>query len=540
MANVLAEDRLGEAEKWQILANMLLHRPCTPEKIEDLWKGVLFNQFHDILCGCSIESAYADAQAFLSAAQAGCLRIENQALQAISWAIDTDRGVTSLTKEENWQTWEYADRGTPIVVFNPLSRPITVPIRIRQAGGCGGVTYEDASGEHAIPWQRVRGDVTNGGDKYVNLICAPLPAFGYRTFWIYGKKQWTVQETKKLYISEHAMENDRISLAFDPQTGCLCDLTEKQTGRSMLGAYGAKALLIDDSACDTWSHNTFVFDKVVGTFSDPVFRILEDGDCTVSLSVTQRCGDNSISQVYTLYPGEDMVHVSVRVFMNEPGRMVKLAFRPAFPIERFFYGSAGGVIERAADGREQPMQRYAAVTDGQSGIAFSVLGKYSVSACAEHLAFVAVRACYFADHYGDRDQRMRVQDLGETQFSYTLSPFIGDFSALDQSYELLHAAFPIIPETYHKGTLPQSGSLCAISSPHITLMSVKPAEDGDGLVFRLRETAGKGSNATFTWCGTSFAVSLMPYEIGSYRLCERGFVRSNFLEDLPEPTDDER
>ena len=54
-ANALSEDRLTEAEKWQVMANALLGQNTTPVIVEDLWKGVLFNQFHDILCGCSIE-----------------------------------------------------------------------------------------------------------------------------------------------------------------------------------------------------------------------------------------------------------------------------------------------------------------------------------------------------------------------------------------------------------------------------------------------------------------------------------------------------
>ena len=97
MANAAAEDRLTEAEKWQTMANALLGLPNPAESTEDAWKGVLFNQFHDILCGCSIEAAYDDAKAFFESAKAAALRVEYQALQSISSAVDTDKGVISLS-----------------------------------------------------------------------------------------------------------------------------------------------------------------------------------------------------------------------------------------------------------------------------------------------------------------------------------------------------------------------------------------------------------------------------------------------------------
>ena len=536
-ANALCEDRLGEAEKWQVMANALLGQTGTPAVIEDLWKGVLFNQFHDILCGCSIEAAYNDARAFHSAAIAGALRMENQALQAISWNIDTEHGISVLSKEEDWYLWEANDRGTPVVVFNPLSRPVRVPVRIRKPDGCAGITYEDEHGEHPVPYQKIRSDVTNGGDKYYYLINASLPAFGYQTYWIYGKKPYAAETDRVLSVTAHSLENDRIRLSLDPATGNLTELYDKRSGKNCI--VSGKVQLIDDGANDTWGHNVFVFDKLLDTFGTPEFSIYEDGGCMVSLAVTQHSGDNRITQVYTLYPGEDTAHISVRLFMNDAERIVKLAFIPPFAIDRFTYGSAGDRVTRAANGREEPMQRYAAVTDGQSGFAFSAYGKYSCAANTDTLSFIAVRTCYFADHYGQRDERMTAQDLGVTTFDYTLSPFTGDFAAIDRTYEEMHTSFVRIVETYHKGTLPQSGSLLSVTidgkaADNVSLMAYKTAEDGDGFVFRFRETAGRETDAILHWQNAAYPIHLAPSGIATYRLCSHGFVRSNFLEDLPQ------
>ncbi len=134
---------------------------------------------------------------------------------------------------------------------------------------------------------------------------------------------------------------------------------------------------------------------------------------------------------------------------------------------------------------------------------------------------------------------MTAQDLGVTTFDYTLSPFTGDFAAIDRMYEEMHTSFVRIVETYHKGSLPQSNSLLSVTidgkaADNISLMACKMAEDGDGLVFRLRETAGRETDAVLRWRDRTYPVHLAASGIATYRLYSRGFVRSNFLEDLPE------
>ena len=59
--NRQAENKLSSAEKWSALAERLLGQPY-PHDYGTAWKNVLFNQFHDILAGTSLESAYEDAR----------------------------------------------------------------------------------------------------------------------------------------------------------------------------------------------------------------------------------------------------------------------------------------------------------------------------------------------------------------------------------------------------------------------------------------------------------------------------------------------
>lgn len=532
MANSTAEDRLAEAEKWQTMASVLLGRENTGSSTEDAWKGVLFNQFHDILCGCSIEAAYDDARAFFESAKATALRIEQQALQAISWAIDTDKGVRALSKEADWHFWETNDLGSPIVIFNPLSYDVRVPVYLRKSGSCAGITCAMEDGEHAVPFQKVRSDVTNGDDKYYYLVNAELPAFGYRTFWMYGNREWKVEADDQLRMTEHSLENSVVKVEFDENTGFIRSFIDKRSGRECVGAYAARPVLIDDSPCDTWSHGVFVFDKLDSEFTAPRFEILENGSCEIKLSVKHTCRGNTIEQIFALYPDDAALHVSAHVFMEDKLRMLKLTFAPDFEIKDVTYGSAGDRITKEADGREEPMQRFIAVTNGTTGLAVSAKGKYSASANSEYFAFVGVRTCYFADHYGRRDERMHAQDLGESRFEYTIAPHTGDFAEIEQINDKLHAEFPHVNETYHRGTLPQLGSLMKVSADNISVTTIKPAEDGNGLIFRVRETAGIPTDAAITWCGMEYRISVKAKGFRSYRLAADGkLTATNLLED---------
>ena len=49
---------------------------------------MLFNQFHDILAGTSLEAAYDDARSQLGEAQSLAGRALNQAAQAVGWQVD--------------------------------------------------------------------------------------------------------------------------------------------------------------------------------------------------------------------------------------------------------------------------------------------------------------------------------------------------------------------------------------------------------------------------------------------------------------------
>ena len=119
--NRKAEHILINAEKLSAMAYGLLNYPYPRKELQAAWEKVMFNQFHDIMGGCSIKEAYDDARDFHGWAIHTADWALNGAVQKISWAIDTMKeDIQYLSKERDGRFWEQEDKGNPLVVFNPV------------------------------------------------------------------------------------------------------------------------------------------------------------------------------------------------------------------------------------------------------------------------------------------------------------------------------------------------------------------------------------------------------------------------------------
>ncbi|MDQ4100015.1 MAG: alpha-mannosidase, partial [Chloroflexota bacterium] len=100
------------AETWSTVAAQVHGREYPTNDFAHAWKQVLFNQFHDILAGTSLMSAYEDVRDTYGEAKAIAARHLHGALQSLSWAID-------IPHEEDTQ---------PLVVFNHHPWPVTAGV----------------------------------------------------------------------------------------------------------------------------------------------------------------------------------------------------------------------------------------------------------------------------------------------------------------------------------------------------------------------------------------------------------------------------
>lgn len=528
MLNRAAENSMNQAERMEVLSALCTGHDVQSDSNAQAWKKILFNQFHDILCGCITKDATRDAYAFGHAAVAYGLETANAAMQRISWAIDTYKDGAVRSKDLKHGTWETDGLGTPVVVFNPLSYPVEIPVTVR-IQVCSAVTDDNGN---SVPYQMVRCSYTNRSwDTHHTSFIANLPAYGWRTYWVYRERKFTDDfSDSKMQAGPYHLSNGKITVRFDRFSGEISSfVTDKG---EQLGNTGCRTVVIDDSPNDTWAHGHFIFEDEKGEFGSPVFKVIDDGDCQVSLRVTQTYRMNTFERTYTLYRDDDTVYVSARLVMNDYPLMVKLSFDTGLVNGTYIREVPGDIMIMQPDGREMPMLRYMAIHEPSQkrGLAVVNNGKYSSSCKNGELRMIAARTCLYGDHFGQRDGTEHPQDIGEQEFNYAIRAFDGNTSDICKTADILNTEFSVIMETYHKGTLPQSASYASVDADNVSITCIKGAEDSVGFIIRLTESAGKETDCTVRFSDISFKAHLSPLEIQTFRLTDNKVVQCNFLE----------
>lgn len=530
-ANRKAENLLLSAERFDSLASFLLAVPTSREMLRDAWEDVLFNQFHDILAGCSIREAYDEALDAFGGAANAARKIRHAALQHISWNIDTRRGLSNEPAQRNgWnKLWEKEGEGAPLVVFNPHSFVADIPVQINAA--LFGITDADGT---ALPLQRIRGPQTNGeNDKWNTLTKLTLPPFGYRTVFLFRDQTFSTPHiSSAATLSNLVLDNGIIRVEFDRETGYIREIRDLKTGKQFNSNLSAVPIVIDDTTPDTWAHDIFTFDKVVGRFSQPEFRNLENGPIRAGIRITTHYGSSVLRQDFYLAAGSNALEIRVLLHFHEHLKLVKLSFPFARGQGKAVYSIPFGYITKETNGEEEPMQTWSAMlnSDG-SALAVCNNGRYSCSMPDGEMRITLARACFYADHYAIRDDLMEYQDQGELKFSYNIIPQSHfDPAEITRCASLLNYDIPMVHETHHAGSLPVQYSGCTIHSNHCQMETVKSPECGNGWVVRLWETAGKDAGDVEIDCfGFRFRVNLNAYEFRTYKITPDGAVNEILL-----------
>ena len=501
--NRRAEQALVAAERLGEVARAL----ASAAPVEDLargWRGVLFNQFHDILAGTSIEAAYDDARNLHGEALAVAARAQNHAVQALAWRIGIDP----------------ARGGKPIAVFNPHGWPARVPVELEYGGLRPGQLLIDDEGR-PVPMQVVRSAATVATWRKRIAFVAQLPPLGWRVYRVVDGESTAV--TAPLGASHRALENRWLRIELDAATGCPARLVDKRTGRDLLAA-PARAVVYDDPG-DTWSHGIDRYDREVGAFAAVSARLVEASPVLATVRVDSAWGDSRLVQEFTLHAELDRLLVRATVDWRERRKLLKLRFPTSIAGGVATFEAPYGFVERAADGAEQPGHSWVDLSGAGAGLALLDDGKYSFDVDGGDLAMTVLRSPIYAHHdplVPEEDGVYRYIDQGPQDFTYALVAHGGSWRQAEiprRAAELGTPAIPLI-ETYHAGPLGLAGSAASVDAPSVALAVLKRAEEGDDLVVRCVETHGVAADARIQLAAWSRVIEarFAPLEIKTFRV----------------------
>jgi alpha-mannosidase len=541
--NRKSESRLLNAEKICTLAHALQRHQYPGQDLLNAWKSVLFNQFHDIMGGCSIRRVHEDIFEWYGEALTIAAKALNAAAQRITWNIDTTQGHDPrLSKETDWFSWEDADIGTPLVLVNRLHFEVTTPVVVNREFA----SVKDENNT-AFPVQLVRGGQTNWNqydgkyNKWNTLFTPTVPAFGYKVFW-FSKKKAHADEGKIIAHTDGvALENGAVRVMLDIETCSIKSIIDKKTGFELLKANAARAVVIDEKGCDTWAFNVKEFRNEIGGFENTSVEaeVLENGPLRASVRLTGFHGDSKLEQVFSLSSGA-AVEVRARIDWHERHKMVKIAFPTAFSNTKTTYEIPFGCLQRIQDGREVVGLQWVDVEgklhDREHGLLLINDSKYSYDCLDGELRMTVLRSPAYANLLCTPEPPYECTDQGLHEFSYSITSHAGNHEAVGAARKAMTFNNPLIQvvETYHKGGLPTTYCGIHLSTDDIIVSAIKEAENGRGSILRCYECYGNETDCAvdLAFCNHQIRAHFMPFEIKTFFIPFDGSppVETNLIE----------
>ncbi len=520
--NRRAERMLMTAEKFCSLAAMLTQAPYPAEELRRAWRQVLFNQFHDILAGTSLETAYDDARDALGEAMSIAARHLNTATQSLAWNIVVPR----------------IEGTNPLVVFNPHAWPSRSVVNMEYGILPEDHVLVDDEGRR-IPFQRTPSEATVRRRDRLNFL-ADLPPLGYRVYRVVPRQslpddamgvEEAAGDAPNVTAGPTWLENERFRLEFDAEDGSLKSLFDKEAGIEVMYCVGAVALAVNDRS-DTWSHNVFRYHNPAERFALKSMTVTANGPVKAVLRVVSECGRSSLIQDFTLYAGLDHIDVFCTVDWHEQFRLLKLLF----PINVHFQAATSqipyGHIVREVNGDEEPggawvdLSGASRVNDEPYGVSILNDSKYSYSVHQREIGLTVLRSPIYAHHdpmVPDPQRMYMFIDQGIQRFRYAIFPHRGSWQeagTVHRAAEINQGPVALAGNMGPEGFLPLSAAFLEVEPPNIIAQVLKQAEDGGGLVLRLYESSGQAAHARVRMpqVGRAFEADFAPSEIKTFLL----------------------
>jgi alpha-mannosidase len=503
--NRASEVLLTNAEKFSSLAS-LYGKTYNSARLEDAWRNVLFNQFHDILPGSGIRENYIDAtEKYRHATEAGTYELKSS-LDQIARSVNT-----SLVK-----------KGIPLVVLNALSweRADVVAFDLPEGATTRYGVYDREGKE--IASQQTHKDALHDA---ILFTAHAIPPLGYDLFEL--RKGPATPEAS----ADHAtsIENDFYRIDVDPASGWIKSIVDKRTKRELLNGYGNELQLLEDkpSAWDAWNIGLTGV-KFPSTLRS--IEITEKGPVRTVLHVTrdylkpgvkrdfptEEFPSSFFTQDIILYNSIDRIDFKTDVDWWEDKTMLKVAFPLAVQDTVATYEISYGTIRRSTQMRdswekakvEVPTQRWADLSQDDYGVSLLNKSKYGYDCKGNVMRLSLLRSPKWPDPTADR---------GKHSIEYALYPHSGrlDKSVVSRKgYEYNDPLIAVMTDR-HKGKNPVRHSFIELQPANLVLATCKKAEDADNAwIIQWYETKGEDVEATLS-------LPLTPKKV----------VMSNFLED---------
>ncbi|KJH72349.1 alpha-mannosidase [Aliterella atlantica] len=493
LSNRRCETLLYQAELFAALATISADTSYPKVEIEQAWKKMLVNQFHDILPGSSIPQVFVDADAAWQEVE----QVGTEILQTSLNAIASQIALPQPPQPDS----------IPLIIFNALNwqrnfEVVSVPLPNTKQNW----QVYNVAGE-IVPTQLT-------AESTLLFLVESISSVGYCLYWLCPttaqtpintlenpglppqstrmindsnnlSENHTFSQINSLDRKDWVLENEFIQVIVDSESGNLTQVFDKVNNRKILNdSSGNQLQAFQDSGqyWDAWNIDPNYSQHPLPAPQLKSINWVEQGEIQSRLRVVRQIGKSEFCQDYVLPVRSPILKIATTVDWQERQVLVKAAFPLNLSADYATYEIPFGAISRTTKPTtpqeqakwEVPALRWADLSDDSYGVSLLNDCKYGYDSKPNQLRLTLLRSASWPDPEADK---------GHHEFTYAIYPHAGNWQTAQtvrQGYQLNTPLQVIqLPATSRSksGVLPSATSLLNISADNLVLTAFKQAED---------------------------------------------------------------
>ncbi len=522
--NRLSEIMLHDVELFNALAmNEVPGHEYPQDEINENWKTVLRNQFHDILPGSSIAEVYEDADAEYAQVLGSSWDHLQTALKALASRVVMD--------------------GEKIVVFNSLSWDRCGTAILPWSDELEGKVFVDDEGK--LLEARIV-ETTSG--KVVEIEVPNIPSFGYKAFRV--KSQDEVQAAdqvtpeKTVRLEGRTIESPYYRIVLN-EAGQITSLFDKEADREVLPEGMAANVIeaFEDKPMyyDAWDIDIYYREKPYAVQHPVEWKVLENGPSRVVIAFEWPFLQSTIKQQMIVYSDRRRIDFKTEIDWNEHQILLKAAFPVDVRSTKATYEIQFGNVERPTHWNtswdyakfETCAQKWVDLSQRDYGVSLLNDCKYGHDVKDNIMRITLLKSGIEPDPNADH---------GHHEFTYSLLPHSGDWYEANTTQEAYELNYPLraVYTQSPAGSLPEEQSFIKVKGEGVILETVKKSEKDSSLVLRFYEYGNRRSTVevelaaelssveecnlmeeecqAVPFTGKTFSFDIDPYEIKTFKI----------------------
>lgn len=464
------------------MAGLICKSPWPSQTLDQNWKIILLNQFHDILPGSSIEPVYEDSRIQYEQVLKEGRELADQALDDLARSVQTEQATVVVFNTAGYERSE--------IVHLPWPEDKPIP------------QLTCLNHEPALAVQRC-------GDHLI-FQSPPILPKGYCSLLLHEKETdktatAILSELSVLEVTPDRLENRFFRIDLD-EKGQFVRLFDKMSERDVLqeGKKGNVLRVFEDKPMNhqNWDIDIYYQQKswVIDEISS--IEVIEQGPVRGALRITRDFLDSRMIQTIYLYDQIARIDFDTFIDWKEDELLLKAEFPVEIHADTATYDIQFGNVTRPTHWNtswdwarfEVCAQKWADLSEEGYGVSLLNDCKYGHDIRDGVMRLTLLKCGMDPNPHADREQH---------RFVYALYPHLGSWrqaNTMQQAYNLNVPLYARLIEKRQEGILPSSWSLCHIDAfNHVMLETIKQAEDRDGYILRLFEYTNRRGPVTLTF-----------------------------------------